>query len=137
MDLLYAMGKRVVIVETVGVGQDEVEIVRMAHASVVVLVPGMGDDVQTIKAGILEVGDIFGLNKADREGADKLIHELRAMLDRKDYPDGCWEPTVMKAQANKNQGIDEVLEEIAAGNSFLFRRLKQRRMSHANEMRGL
>jgi len=118
VDILDAMGKDVVIVETVGVGQDEVEIVHTAHTTVVVLAPGMGDDVQAIKAGILEVGDIFVVNKADREGADKLIHELRAMLDRADHPDGCWEPTVLKAQANTNQGIHELLEEITRHRSF-------------------
>lgn len=118
VDILDAMGKDVVIVETVGVGQDEVEIVHTAHTTVVVLAPGMGDDVQAIKAGILEVGDIFVVNKADREGTDKLIHELRAMLDRADYPEGCWEPTVLKAQANTNQGIHELLEEISQHRSF-------------------
>ena len=118
VDILDATGKDVIIVETVGVGQDEVEIVHTAHTTVVTLAPGMGDDVQAIKAGILEVGDIFVVNKADREGSDKLIHELRAMLDRNKYPDGCWEPTVIKAQANRNQGIDDLLEKIERHRSF-------------------
>jgi LAO/AO transport system kinase len=119
VDILDAMGKDVVIVETVGVGQDEVDIVHAAHTTVVVLAPGMGDDVQAIKAGILEVGDIFVVNKADREGADRLIHELRSMIDRNDYPAGCWEPSIIKTQADTNQGIDELLEEIERHCSFV------------------
>jgi len=117
VDILDAMGKDVVIVETVGVGQDEVDIVHAAHTTVVVLAPGMGDDVQAIKAGILEVGDIFVVNKADREGTDKLIYELKAMIDRNDYS-GCWEPTILKTQADTNQGVDELLKGIERHSTF-------------------
>jgi LAO/AO transport system kinase len=81
IDVLDAMGKDYVIVETVGVGQDEVDVVKSAQTTVIVVIPGMGDDIQAIKAGILEVGDLFVINKADREGADKTFNELRQMID--------------------------------------------------------
>jgi len=80
-DVLDAMGKDVIIVETVGVGQDEVDVVKSAQTTVIVVIPGMGDDIQAIKAGILEVGDVFLINKADREGADKTVSDLRLMID--------------------------------------------------------
>src|SRR3989440_1484116 len=79
--VLDAMGKDVILIETVGVGQDEVEICRLAHTTVVVVVPGLGDDIQAIKAGILEVADVFAVNKADREGADRTVRDLRSMLE--------------------------------------------------------
>jgi LAO/AO transport system kinase len=119
VDVLDAMGKDVVIVETVGVGQDEVEIVRTAHTTVVVLIPGMGDDVQAIKAGILEVGDIFVVNKADRDGADKTVREIEAMLYSNAYAEKSWSPAVLKAQAIHNIGIPELLEEIEKHHDFL------------------
>jgi len=81
IDGLDTMGKDVIIVETVGVSQDEVDVVRSAHTTAIVVVPGMGDDIQAIKAGILEVGDIFLINKSDREGTDKTLNELRLMID--------------------------------------------------------
>ncbi|MCF8129379.1 MAG: methylmalonyl Co-A mutase-associated GTPase MeaB, partial [Deltaproteobacteria bacterium] len=81
IDILDAMGKDVILVETVGVGQDEVDVVRSAHTTVIVVIPGMGDDIQAIKAGILEVGDIFLINKSDREGTDKTLNELRLMIE--------------------------------------------------------
>ena len=83
VDVMDAMGKDVILVETVGVGQDEVEIVRLAHTNIVVLIPGMGDEIQAIKAGILEVGDIFVINKSERDGADKTVREMEIMLDMK------------------------------------------------------
>jgi LAO/AO transport system kinase len=120
VDVLDAMGKDVVIVETVGVGQDEVEIVRTAHTTIVVLVPGMGDEVQAIKAGILEVGDIFVVNKADREGADKTVREIEIMLDMQTYTEDSWRPAVFKTQAIHNEGIPELAEGIEKHRSFLF-----------------
>lgn len=119
VDVLDAMGKDIVIVETVGVGQDEVEIVRTAHTTVVVLIPGMGDEVQAIKAGILEVGDIFVVNKADREGADKTVREIEVMLDMNTYPEGQWRPKVYKTQAIHNIGIKELAEGIEGHRAFL------------------
>jgi LAO/AO transport system kinase len=114
IDVLDAMGKDVVIVETVGVGQDEVDVVRSAHTTVICVIPGMGDDIQAIKAGILEVGDIFLINKADREGADKTMSDLRLMIDmdQKKYETGTWRPPILKAQALFDKGVAELLDEI-------------------------
>jgi LAO/AO transport system kinase len=112
VDVMDAMGMDVVLVETVGVGQDEVEIVRLAHTNVVVLIPGMGDEIQAIKAGILEVGDIFVVNKADREGSDKTVREMEIMLDMNNYPQGAWRPPVLKTEAIHHRGIPELVEEI-------------------------
>jgi LAO/AO transport system kinase len=103
--LLDAAGKDEVLIETVGVGQDEVDIVRLADCVVVVLVPGMGDDIQSMKAGLMEIGDIFVLNKSDREGADRLEQELHAMLSLVMPRDG-WHPPVVRTVATENQGVD-------------------------------
>ena len=83
VNIMDAMGMDVVIIETVGVGQDEIDIVRMAHTTAVVMVPGMGDDIQAIKAGILEIADVFVVNKADRDGADRTVRDLAVMLEMK------------------------------------------------------
>jgi LAO/AO transport system kinase len=114
IDVLDAMGKDYIIVETVGVGQDEVDVVKSAHTTVITVVPGMGDDIQAIKAGILEVGDIFVINKADREGADKTLSDLRLMLDmdHKKYDQGGWRPPILMAQAAFDKGVDKLLDEI-------------------------
>ncbi len=114
IDVLDAMGKDYILVETVGVGQDEVDVVKSAHSTVIVVMPGMGDDVQAIKAGILEVGDIFLVNKADREGADKTISHLKLMIemDQHKYEGGRWKPSILKAQAVFDIGVKELLEEI-------------------------
>ena len=121
INVLDAMGKDVIIVETVGVGQDEVDIVRTAHTTVIVLIPGMGDDVQAIKAGILEVGDLFVINKADREGADKTALELRQMLEMTDKggKDHAWAPPIVKTEAVTDQGVGEALEAIRNHYRFL------------------
>src|SRR5579862_68355 len=106
--LLDVAGFDVVIVETVGVGQDEVEIARLADVTMVVLTPGMGDDVQTIKAGIMEIADVFVLNKADLPGAEKLERELKSYLGLSHRPDG-WSPPIIQAVANEGRGIAETL----------------------------
>src|SRR5687767_6365421 len=93
--VLDAAGKSLVIIETVGVGQDEVDIVRTADISVVVLVPGTGDDVQAIKAGIMEIADIFVVNKADREGADRVVQAIAANLSLQTFPQGEWKPPIL------------------------------------------
>ena len=103
--ILDAAGYAKVIVETVGVGQDEVEIVKAADVSIVVLVPGMGDDIQAIKAGIMEIGDIFVINKADRDGVYATEKELEALLSLTSRQDG-WEPPIVKTVATENQGLD-------------------------------
>lgn len=107
--LLDGAGFDVVIVETVGVGQDEVEIARLADVTLVVMVPGMGDDVQAIKAGIMEIADVFVINKADLAGADKLERELRNYLGLAHRADG-WTPKIVQAVANEGKGIAETLE---------------------------
>lgn len=109
--LLDAAGKRHVLIETVGVGQDEVDIVRLADCVVVVMVPGMGDDIQNMKAGLMEIADIFVLNKSDREGADRLEQQLRAMLSLVMPRDG-WHPAVVRTVATENRGIDALAEAI-------------------------
>ncbi|MBC7962547.1 MAG: methylmalonyl Co-A mutase-associated GTPase MeaB [Steroidobacteraceae bacterium] len=118
--VMDALGMDIVIIETVGVGQDEVDIVKAAHTTCVVMVPGMGDDIQAIKAGILEIGDIFVVNKADRDGADRTARELCTMLEMRNAPEGCWNPQVMKTVAQRGTGIEELTDEILAHRDFLF-----------------
>ncbi|HYG11581.1 MAG TPA: methylmalonyl Co-A mutase-associated GTPase MeaB, partial [Pyrinomonadaceae bacterium] len=110
--ILDAAGFQKIIVETVGVGQDEVEIVKTADVSVVVLVPGMGDDVQALKAGIMEISDVFVINKADREGVHRTEKELEAMLSLTMRPD-LWQPPIVKTVATENKGIEELADAIA------------------------
>jgi LAO/AO transport system kinase len=114
IDVLDAMGKDYILVETVGVGQDEVDVVRSAHTTIVMVIPGMGDDIQAIKAGILEVGDIFLINKADREGTEKTFTDLRLMIemDKKKYEEGSWKPPILRAEAVFDKGVTELLDEI-------------------------
>ncbi len=109
--LLDAAGKQEVLIETVGVGQDEIDIVRLADCVLVVLVPGMGDDIQNMKAGLMEIGDIFVLNKADRDGADRLEQQLLAMLSLVMPRDG-WHPPVVRTVASENKGIDALAETV-------------------------
>lgn len=109
--LLDAAGKHFVLIETVGVGQGEVEIARLADCTIVVLVPGMGDDVQSLKAGVMEIADIFVVNKADHEGVDKFEQQLRAILQLVPERDG-WKPPIVLTIATENKGIDELAREI-------------------------
>jgi LAO/AO transport system kinase len=109
--LLDAAGKKYVLVETVGVGQGEVEIARLADCTLVVLVPGMGDDVQNLKAGVMEIADIFVLNKADREGAERFEQQLRAILQIVPERDG-WKPPIALTVATENRGIDELARQV-------------------------
>lgn len=146
--VMDAMGRDVIIVETVGVGQDEIDIAQMAHTTLVVVVPGMGDDIQAIKAGILEVADVFVVNKSDLDGADRTVRELRAMLELRhavravgnhdrahrmlkpapkknevsvDPKTGLaeWEPPILKVVAAKDQGLDELVGAIGKHHDFL------------------
>ena len=107
VDLLDAAGFDMVLVETVGVGQDEVEVIRTVQTNVVVLVPGMGDDIQAIKAGIMEIGDIFVVNKADRPGADKTVTEVTMMMSLVEEH-GDWLPPIVKTIASRGEGIAEL-----------------------------
>ena len=110
--LLDAAGKHQILIETVGVGQDEIDIVRLADCVMVVLVPGLGDDIQNMKAGLMEIGDIFVLNKADREGADRLEEQLHAMLALV-MPKNGWHPPVLRTIATENKGIAALAEAVA------------------------
>jgi LAO/AO transport system kinase len=116
--VLDASGRDLIMVETVGVGQDEVDIVRLADITVVILVPGMGDDVQTIKAGIMEIADIFVINKSDREGAERVEREIRAMQALAAREDN-WTPPIIKTVASEGQGIAELAEAISQYESYL------------------
>ena len=120
VSILAAAGFERVVVETVGVGQDEVEIVKAADVCVVVLVPGMGDDIQTIKAGIMEIADIFVINKADREGVYSTEKELEALLSLAHREDG-WQPKIVKTIATENKGVEELAEAIESYKDFHFR----------------
>ncbi|MEW5737384.1 MAG: methylmalonyl Co-A mutase-associated GTPase MeaB [Myxococcota bacterium] len=148
LKVMDAMGRDVVLIETVGVGQDEIDIAQLAHTTIVVLVPGMGDDIQAIKAGILEVADVFAVNKADLDGADRVVRELRVMLELRHavkappldhdahhrlvrakaegkppprLEDGPpeWEPPIQKVVAAKDQGVDELVAAVARHRAFL------------------
>jgi LAO/AO transport system kinase len=110
--VLDAAGKDVVIIETVGVGQDEVDVVRTADVSVVTLVPGTGDEVQALKAGIMEIADIFVVNKADREGAERTVQSVAANLALQTFGAGEWKPPIVKTSATAGQGIDRLWDEI-------------------------
>ena len=109
--VLDAAGKQFILVETVGVGQDEVDIVRLADCTLVLLVPGLGDDVQSMKAGLMEIADIFVLNKFDREGADRLEADLQAMLHLAPQREG-WKPRIVRSVATANKGVEELAEAI-------------------------
>src|SRR5207247_5292488 len=111
--ILDAAGYAKIIIETVGVGQDEVEIVKTADVSVVVLVPGMGDDIQAIKAGIMEIGDVFVINKADREGVLRTQKELEALLSLAHRPD-MWNPPIVKTIATESKGIEDLAAAITS-----------------------
>ena len=116
--VLDAAGRDIVLVETVGVGQDEIDIVRLADITVVILVPGMGDDVQTIKAGIMEIADIFVINKSDREGAERVEREIRALQTLAMRHDG-WTPPIVKTVASEGVGVRELAAAIANYESYL------------------
>ena len=119
VSILAAAGYQKVVVETVGVGQDEVEIVKAADVCVVVLVPGMGDDIQAIKAGIMEIADIFVINKADREGVYSTEKELEALLSLAHREDG-WQPPIVKTVATENKGVEDLAAAIEKYRDFHF-----------------
>jgi LAO/AO transport system kinase len=109
VNVMDAMGKDIILVETVGVGQDEVDIVHTAYTSIVILVPGLGDDIQAIKAGIIEIGDLFVINKCDRDGADKVERDLRGALEMGRKREDGWEPPIFKTEAISGKGIFELV----------------------------
>ncbi len=119
IDLIDAAGFDMIVVETVGAGQGEVEIASAAHTTLVIEVPGMGDDVQAIKAGILEIADVFVVNKADREGADATMRQLRAMLHLGGPPRDGWEPPILRAVAMREEGIPAITAAVERHLEFL------------------
>jgi LAO/AO transport system kinase len=132
--VLGAAGCDVILIETVGVGQSEVEIAAMADTTLVLIAPGMGDGIQAAKAGILEIGDLYVINKSDRDGADQVRRELRSMLALADRPEGAWRPEIVKTIASKGEGIEEVVaalgrhfEHISASGELDARRLRRAR----------
>jgi LAO/AO transport system kinase len=128
-------GFDVVLIETVGVGQSEVEVAAAADTTLVLLAPGMGDGIQAAKAGILEIGDVFVVNKADRDGADSTVRELRAMISLGQAAAGGWVPPVLKTVASTGQGIDGLVDAIDAHTAWLTesRQLEVRRLKRAQE----
>jgi LAO/AO transport system kinase len=159
VQVLDAMGKEIILVETVGVGQDEIEIASLAHTVVVVAVPGMGDDVQAIKAGVLEIADIFCVNKADREGADRTVRDLQGMLEVRriiqappqdhdhhhqpvgpeaaaNEPDAGWEPPIVRTVAVTGEGIADLGEALHRQASWLVASGETRRREVARARAG-
>ena len=136
--VLDAAGKDWVVIETVGVGQDEVDIVRTADIAIVVLVPGTGDEVQALKAGIMEIADIFVVNKADREGAERLVASVEAMLALADAEPGAWRPPIVRTQATAGLGVGELLAAIEAFRAHTAAsRQARRRVRHEYRLREL
>jgi LAO/AO transport system kinase len=133
--VLDAAGCDVILVETVGVGQSEVEVAAMADTTLVLLAPGMGDGIQAAKAGILEIGDVFVINKADRDGADQVRRELRSMLALAERPEGAWRPEIVKTVAMTGEGVDEVVAALDAHLAHLRSsgQLEARRVRRARE----
>lgn len=134
--VLDAAGCDVILVETVGVGQSEVEIAGLADTTIVLLAPGMGDGIQAAKAGILEIGDLFVVNKADREGADATVRDIRHMISLGDRTEpGLWRPPVLKTVAARGQGIDEVMEALDKHVAWMEETgaLRQRRVRRAGD----
>jgi LAO/AO transport system kinase len=129
--VLDAAGFDVIIIETVGVGQDEVDIVRTADVSLVVLVPGTGDEVQALKAGIMEIADIFVVNKADREGADRTAASIESMLTLEMFDQGEWKPPVLRTEATSGRGVTELLDMVEAFRAHSGARVGARRRARA------
>jgi LAO/AO transport system kinase len=133
--VLDAAGCDVILVETVGVGQSEVEIAGLADTTMVLLAPGMGDGIQAAKAGILEIGDIYVINKADRDGADQVRRDLRSMLALGERREGAWSPPILKTIAQTGEGIEEVVDEIDRHREWLESsgELEKRRVRRARD----
>ena len=135
--ILDAAGKDVVIIETVGVGQDEIEIARTADVSVLVLVPGTGDEIQALKAGVMEIADIFVVNKADRDGADRLVQAIAAHLSLQTYGPNDWKPPILKTVATTGDGVPELWVALGQFKARSARAGDRRRARHAHRLREL
>jgi LAO/AO transport system kinase len=137
--VLDAAGKDVVVIETVGVGQDEVDIARTADVSVLVLVPGMGDEVQALKAGVMEIADMFVVNKADRDGADRAVAEVESLLSLHAYADGEWRPAIVRTEATAWRGLDEVMrgiDQFRTHSGKIEQRRRERAEAHVRAIMG-
>ena len=117
--VMDAMGKNIILVETVGVGQTEIDVTKVADTSIVILTPGMGDEIQMMKAGLMETADIFVVNKADKDGADKLRYELEGMLGMKSHTSNEWKTGIVLTEAVNGEGIEELMKTILAHREFL------------------
>jgi LAO/AO transport system kinase len=117
--VLDAMGYEVILVETVGVGQDEIEVADLAHTTVVVSIPGMGDGIQAMKAGILEIGDLFVINKADLRGADEVERQLTLMLQLREFQENDWRPRILRTVATKEEGTSKLVDALLDHRSYL------------------
>jgi LAO/AO transport system kinase len=136
--VLDAAGIDIVIIETVGVGQDEVDIVSTADISIVVLVPGTGDDLQALKAGVMEIGDIFVVNKADREGADRVVQAVAASLSLKSSPASEWKPPILKTEATTGSGVEVLWAEIGRFREWAATHRRERqRTRHVSRLRDM
>jgi LAO/AO transport system kinase len=136
--VLDAAGKDWVVIETVGVGQDEVDIVRTADIAIVVLVPGTGDEVQALKAGIMEIADIFVVNKSDRDGADRLVASIEAMQALDDPGPGAWRPPIVRTQATTGEGVTDLLASVEGFRAHTApARRDRRRARHEHRLREL
>jgi LAO/AO transport system kinase len=134
--VLDAAGYDVVIIETVGVGQDEVDIVSAADISIVLLVPGAGDDLQAIKAGVMEIGDIFVVNKADRDGADRVVQGVASNLALKTYEPAEWKPPILKTEATAGAGVDALWSEVGRFREWAaVHRQERRRQRYVSRLR--
>ena len=122
-----AAGKDVIIVETVGAGQSEVEIIKVSQTTVVIHAPGLGDEIQAIKAGIMEIADIFAVNKADRENADKAVMDIQAILQLNNK-EAAWKPPILKTMALSGEGVPKLIEKIEEHKRFLEKELGQKRI---------
>jgi LAO/AO transport system kinase len=133
--VLEAAGCDVILIETVGVGQSAVAIAAMADTTMVLIAPGMGDGIQAAKAGILEIGDVYVINKADRDGADQVRRELRSMIGLAERPDGGWKPEIVKTVASKGEGIDDVVAALDKHREWLDStgELQKRRLRRARD----
>jgi LAO/AO transport system kinase len=135
--VLDAAGKNVVTIETVGVGQDEIEIARTADVTLVVLVPGMGDEVQVMKAGVMEIADIFVVNKADREGSDRIVSEIESLLGLHAYEPADWRPPVVATEATTGRGLDELMDMIERFRAKAGLVESRRRLRASNQLRSV
>ncbi len=117
--IMDAMGLDIIIIETVGVGQVELEISRLAYSTIVVMAPGMGDSIQAMKAGIMEIGDIFVVNKADRQGATETYNDINGILSYKSFTNNAWRPKIYKTTAIKSEGIDELVDGLQKHENYL------------------